>query len=255
MILRFRVVIYIVCIFFSNSLIAENLNNLLKIYAHRQNYLLPYTKSNFGTDKRQKHEAKFQFSIRKPIIGQNGNNSVNLAYTQKSLWQLYNADRSREMRENNYNPEVFFRTAGSSFYIDLGYEHESNGGREPDSRGWDRAFIAFNIDTKPFSSYLKIWEIINEEQGRGVEGRMESIKQYYGHGELELTFKGDIFHWSFFGRHNFNSKKGAFKTDITFPFGPLSLYLHLQYYKGYGESLIDYNRSIERFGFGVTLLR
>ena len=54
-------------------------------------------------------EATLQLSL-KTKIGQRilGQGSLWLGYTQKSYWQVYNAEFSRPFRETNYDPEIIF---------------------------------------------------------------------------------------------------------------------------------------------------
>ncbi|MDG1752361.1 MAG: phospholipase A, partial [Thalassotalea sp.] len=53
-------------------------------------------------------------------------------------------------------------------------------------------------------------------------------------------------------RHNFSHQKGGMELSFTFPlWGKLRGYA--QYTAGYGESLIDYNHSQQRFGLGIAL--
>ena len=104
---------------------------------HRANYLI----SGFN----RQTEAKFQFSFKYDLWPSTGRHTVYLAYTQKSLWDVY--EKSAPFRESNYAPEVFYAHYHSDvhgrpnpgcglFSEQLGVEHESNGeARGPHAAG------------------------------------------------------------------------------------------------------------------------
>jgi phospholipase A1 len=53
-------------------------------------------------------------------------------------------------------------------------------------------------------------------------------------------------------RQNFSEGNGAVELGMSFPiYGRLNGYI--QYFNGYGESLIDYNHNVERIGLGILL--
>lgn len=51
----------------------------------------------------------------------------------------------------------------------------------------------------------------------------------------------------------------SIQLDLTYPtmrfFGSFSLYLDIQYYRGYGESLLGYNQKTDAWRFGFSLFR
>jgi phospholipase A1 len=55
-------------------------------------------------------------------------------------------------------------------------------------------------------------------------------------------------------RGNPSTGKGAIEFNYSVPFGGY-LYGNVYVFNGYGDSLIDYNRSVTRIGIGVMLAR
>ena len=56
-----------------------------------------------------------------------------------------------------------------------------------------------------------------------------------------------------------NAKRGNVQLDLTYPtmrfFGSFSLYLDVQYFNGYGESLLGYNQRTDELRVGFELFR
>lgn len=98
--------------------------------------------------------TKFQFSLRFDVVSlrETHNFGFNLAFTQKSFWDMLDFDRSSPFVESNYRPEAFFsyrpRRDQRFRELQLGVQHESNGMGLPtpanpadDSRSWSYVFV------------------------------------------------------------------------------------------------------------------
>ena len=132
----------------------ESRRRRFAIMAHRQNYILPFT-YNFHQEKQtyesanpgteiENAEIKYQLSIKvklwQDIFGTNMD--LWFAYTQLSYWQFYNTEFSSPFRETNYEPEILlnYRTDTDIFglmrsrFIQVGFNHQSNGCGDPLSR-------------------------------------------------------------------------------------------------------------------------
>ena len=224
---------------------------------HKENYLLPLTWSNRATSAKDA-ELKFQFSFRQQIY-----RGLTFAYTQKSFWRVLDQEESRPFRETDYNPEFFYRfqpraPAGREWGADLGAEHESNGRGEPDSRSWNRVYLAPFFQYGPLRAELKLWQRLKERAKKTPEdtGGDENpdIIDYYGYGELRLAYTSRRQHRaSLMTRWNFATDKGALQLGYSLPTGTKNLFIYGQLWTGYGESLIDYNRYITRYGIGILI--
>jgi phospholipase A1 len=181
-----------------------------------------------------------------------------LGYTQRSFWQLYNFDDSSPFRETNYEPEVLlnFRTRFSilglrSRFINVGLNHQSNGQSEPLSRSWNRIVVKIGLESGGLSLLLTGWYRLPESAA--VDDN-PGIGKYVGYGEVWAFYFLKRHRFGIMLRDNldFRTNRGAVQLEWSFPL--LEQFSgYVQYYLGYGESLLDYRHRINRIGIGFIL--
>ncbi|MCS7091230.1 MAG: phospholipase A [Verrucomicrobiota bacterium] len=220
--------------------------------------------------------AKFQISFKYRVVNEEGFlagripwlQGLHLAYTQTSLWD-WNRE-SKPFFDSSYKPEVLWswenllsnRSSASWVRCDLqgGFQHESNGKAGADSRSLNLAYVGPTfIFGPPDGLQLKIqprlWTYIG-----GLEENPD-LPDYRGYGDLRLTLgwpRG--LQLSAWGRMGHEGDRGSLQLDLTYPMmrllsGSFSLYLHAQYFTGYGESLLDYDARSSMFRVGLSLFR
>jgi len=214
-----------------------------------------------GTDT----AARIQISLKYQLFGRRGNwlDGINFAYTQRMFWDL--EDESSPFRDVNYMPELFYlvppRPIGSdglSIGGRFGARHESNGRSGESSRTLNTVYIQPEASL-PVGRYTltlgpRLWAYVGGQEGN------EDIERYRGHTGLYAAFGEDEgLRLSLTSRLNLSSGKGAVDGTLSYPLtkawpsGP-QLYLIAQGFRGYGESLLDYNRrqTRARIGFGIS---
>jgi phospholipase A1/A2 len=240
---------------------------------YRSNYFLPIaynsspnedTNLDFDPEAKAQHnEAKFQLSFKMKIWEDLFNQDVDLwlAYTQLSFWQLYNSAFSSPFRETNYEPEflINFRTSYELFgfkgrFFNVGLNHQSNGRSRPQSRGWNRAVAGLGLEKGNFNLLLKTWYRIPENEANDDN---PDISGFMGYGELWGTYYWNKHRFAVMLRNSLHSDNvGAVQLDWSFPLPFLKsdrFKGYIQYFNGYGESLLDYNTSINRISAGFML--
>ncbi len=240
------------------------------ISPHRSTYILPitYVESLNNQPVRtadpgkelKNTEVAFQLSFKaklwQDIFGQNMDLWV--AYTQRSFWQFYNYADSSPFRETNYEPEILlnFRTDYDllwikSRFINVGINHQSNGQSDPQSRSWNRFVANFGFERGNLALILKTWLRIPESAENDDN---PDIKDYLGYGELWAYYfwKGNRFGIMVRNNFDFGNNRGAVQLEWSFPlFERISGYI--QYFNGYGESMLDYKHNINRVGLGFII--
>lgn len=243
------------------------------IMAHRQNYFL-FGAYNFqGYSSREyilafededisvkNSEAQFQLSIKTPLATSLFDNDLDLyaGYTARSFWQVYHTDISSPFRETNHEPEIWLQTHPGQdiFGLELttsiiGLSHQSNGQSRNLSRSWNRIYGDFIFTRGNFALAFKPWIRLEEDF---EDDDNPDITEYLGHGEIRLVYKHHDHTFSLMSRNSMESgfSKGAVEFGWSFPFFRYP-YLkgYIQYFSGYGESLIDYNRYVSKIGIGV----
>ncbi len=206
-------------------------------------------------------EAKYQLSL-KALLGRELLGSpVNLwgGYTQSSRWQVYNGAISRPFRETNYEPELMLvwplqqQVLGWRFQAaTVSLNHQSNGRSLPLSRSWNRIIgtLAFERDewVVEFRPWMRLREKANADDNPDIEdhiGRAELLLgRYWGEQALNLQLRHSL-------RGGARSR-GSMQLEWVFPLSGV-LHGHLQWFTGYGESMVDYNIRQNRIGLGVTI--
>jgi outer membrane phospholipase A len=189
-----------------------------------------------------------------------------IAYTQSSLWD-WNAP-SAPFYDTSYKPEFFYsweRVVGGQpanwLQLDLqgGLKHESNGKNGADSRSLNIAYFRPTLvlgrdDGLQLTLQPRTWVYLGDLSDN------PDIADYRGYVDLRaiVGWKRGL-QLSALGRMGQDANHESLQLDLTYPtmriFGSFSLYLDVQYFTGYGESLLGYNKRSEEFRAGFSLYR
>lgn len=236
------------------SFAQDSLSGSPEVRFFRPNYVIA------GFDRNA--QVKFQFSVRYRFIEEL---PVYVAYTQRSFWDLYEWDRSTPFRESNYNPALFWEEQPAQGSVlkaaRFGIDHESNGKSGATSRSWNRVFLeaAFVV----IERRLVIQPRLNAPFAVADENR--DILDFLGPGELTVEYTSALipdhsrFHLTLRKGRGWDGRRISWNADwllrpqTVFGFKPFGLNpsLYLQLWRGYGESLIDYNHFLTRFRLGI----
>ena len=207
-------------------------------------------------------ESKFQISLKTKIwqgvFGDEGD--IWAGYTQSSRWQVYNEKESRPFRETNYEPEVMlmfntnYQLAGwDGRLLGIGVNHQSNGQSDPLSRSWNRVMGYVGFERDEWTVVFRPWWRIPEG---GKDDNNPDISNYMGRGDMQIIHEWNGQEFGLMLRHSLrggSESHGAAQFTWSFPVvGNLRGYMEL--FKGYGESMIDYNHNATYLGIGVSLL-
>ncbi len=243
---------------------------------HRTNYILPFSYNGSPNQAPWqaldpprhllKAEVTFQLSFKAKVWEDVFRTDTDLwvAYTQRSFWQAYDIEASSPFRETDYEPEILlnFRTrfgllALTGRFIQIGFNHQSNGQTEALSRSWNRVVANVGLERGDFSLLVKGWYRLPEES---TEDDNPGIYDYLGYGEI----------WGYYCRNrhrvavmlrdnlNFADNRGAIQLEWGFPLfrhtwpTPAGLSGYVQWFLGYGESLLDYDHRVNRIGVGFA---
>ncbi len=227
----------------------------------------------------QSPNVKFQFSIRYRFVnpdyqGPTQNDwylsDLNFGYSQTSLWDTSNPDEPF-FYDSSYRPELFYQFEDppplwpkiftKDFLVGVG--HESNGQMEPNHRGMNIAFIqpsaTIGADTPYFLKleprfYCYLGDISDNPD----------IEKYRGYCDLRAVFgQHNGVQLAALGRVGSGFNRGSLQLDLTCPVSNLPLLersgldlcLDVQYFVGYGDSLLTYNQSSSIIRFGISLIR
>lgn len=231
----------------------------------------PVNSATTQTDYRNT-EVRLNLSVRTKIAqgllkyGDEGLDSLWVAYSQQSYWQLFTPSLSRPFRSTDHEPELLYvhplqsaqpgnwrlRLGG------LGLVHQSNGQSDPLSRSWNRVFVMAAAERDGLQVTGRLWRRLDETG----EDNNPAISDYIGRGELAVRWemnRRNLF--VFTGRHALRRDGHGsvrfewFRTLADTGWGlPSGLRLHTQLFSGYGDTLLDYNHARTVFSIGLSLV-
>lgn len=207
--------------------------------------------------------AKFQFGFRYQIAETESKwlNGFSFAYTQTSLWDL--SSPSAPFYDSSYKPELLYaynELIGGGptnwFRLDgqVGAQHESNGKSGVDSRSLNIAYVRPAIvfgypDHLHLTLQPRVWAYMGDLSDN------PDIDQYRGNFDLRAMLTYKDLQLSAFGRMGKEWDNYGVQIDLTYRIPKTGIYLDLQYFTGYGESLLGYNQKSEAFRAGIALFR
>ncbi|OVZ59439.1 hypothetical protein CDO44_12595 [Pigmentiphaga sp. NML080357] len=232
--------------------------------------LSPYEPVYFSLGARPNLNARFQISLKfrlfQPDEGQETGffNNLYLGYTQTSLWDI--GANSAPFRDSSYRPAVFWlsdrvwesQDRRKSLGFDGGFEHESNGRDGDTSRAinslYARPTLRYRFDDGSTFSFGPKIKYYATRKGN------PDIADYRGHVDYQFRWaKDDGLMVSALVRKG--HEKGSLQLDMAYPLRKLGLgrlngFLHVQYFNGYGETLLDYNvRAKSQVRIGLMVIR
>lgn len=236
--------------------------------AYRPSYLLysrmstpnqaPFRASPAG-ERLRNNEMKLHLSVHTKVVDDlmPDNGDLWIAYAQTSYWQAFNDAISNPFRETNHEPEAYvsfltdYRLPGMTIRnVNVGVAHQSNGQSRPLSRSWNRVFAEFQLVRGHLGVSLKPWIRIPESAGNDDN---PDIEDYLGRYELRASYEHRRHLFSAMLRNVFDGDK-RYNAELSWSY-PIAGRLRavLQWYSGYGESLIDYNHKQNRIGIGLLM--
>lgn len=202
-------------------------------------------------------DVKFQISIAQRLTKSTlpWHTFLYLFYTQKTMWNVF--ENSLPVRDLNFNPGIgwskpFFNKDRYVGKMTLLIEHESNGRDEEESRSWNKISLAGSVMIDEcIMVHCKFWLPIIDGMNNKDILKYSGI---YQHG-VELATPDRKFIWDL----TLVKRKGwnlSYNTILEFSWRvsrKANQYLFAQFYNGYGENLLDYNRYHSRLRVGIVI--
>jgi len=206
-----------------------------------------------------------------------------IAYSQKSLWNA--GSDSMPFEESNYNPEFFLDYPVSFFSVGriklrnivvCLLEHQSNGLNGVQSRSWNRQYVMFKFGIESrerleiansfladkASLYVKLWQASGystQDDYLRALGRDARFPDYMGRGEVGVSVRNFLWRGSF-KNHQLEVKtpifrdpgRDSYEVEFRQQFPYMNFAIYLQYWHGYGETLLRFDRYGRRGFAGLS---
>lgn len=223
-----------------------------------------------------------------------GSRGLFVGFTQDALWNLFDTSAPfyddnfapQAYWENAIGPASYrigARTVHS--YTRLGIVHQSNGRDGTDSRGWNRAFLSIGAEGRPQAQNARpmprvmkadvgavctVWVPWGQEEAIDIDGNVtgtEAIAKYVGFGEASVSVShpyslhGWIDGVALSAKARLAERRGVSAVELALYVGAPGKFrswfapmAYVQFFNGYGENLLDYDKESQvlRVGFAIS---
>lgn len=204
--------------------------------------------------------SKLQLSFKTPLLMDSG---LYFAYTQSMFWSL--REESKPFEDLTFNPEIFYRWHQSDSGLEsidfAPISHVSNGKSGLDSRSMNLSYVRFN-----FSAEGRRWLTRLGLEVSGIfdtEKNNSDVYDFIGPFKIHLGFV-QMFDAYYFDKSEFGLDlipggkwgtdwhRGGYQATWSFRLGAIKVVpaFYVQYYTGYGETLLYYNKKTDAFRVG-----
>ena len=210
-----------------------------------------------GKPTKENSDVKFQVSISQKLTRSvlPFNSYLFLMYSQKVMWNVF--QNSMPMHDLNFNPGIGLskllivkgRLIGK---MTLLLEHESNGRDSIASRSWNKISLGGGIYLDPnVMVHAKYWiPIVDGENNRDI---LKYSGIFQAGIQATTTNQRWVFSATLIKRKGWNLNYNTILELGYRPFKRDNQYIFVQYYNGYGECLLDYNRYHSRLRVGLLI--
>jgi outer membrane phospholipase A len=214
---------------------------------------------------------------------------LHFAYTQTSIWDLESF--SKPFYDSSYKPTVFLLQKLPSFHKDVRFTLQSGGQHESNGKGGGAAptlpsgglisatnTVKHPLDTRSLNTLYVMPRLRWEPTEGGFLEAAARLSGYFQHdenddiesyrGNVELTVRGGLDRGPQLSMHlrGRPGRHGSVEFNLTWPANQTPLlksiapslggYAQIQYFNGYGESLLDYDvRRRDQLRFGLMIVR
>lgn len=213
-----------------------------------------------GSDANAKIQLSFKLRLYEPTdkTSRDFVDNMYFGYTQPAFWDL--SSYSKPFIDTNYIPSFFYyvpntdwRVDGNAVGLAAGYEHESNGKDDSESRSIDVLFVRPYFKFGDRSDFH--WTVSPKFYAYIEKDENSDIAKYRGYGDYHVSYgKDDDWQAASILRKGTGTDKYSVELQATYPlnrwFPGVSGYIMMQAFSGYGEYLLDYN---EKESLGVRI--
>lgn len=229
----------------------KDTDEIFRMREHDVNYII------FG-----KPDTKVQFSFRFKFFRKT---NIYIGYTQVMFWELLK-EESNPFSEINFNPETFYRWTNSNALlkeIDFGMAHLSNGKDGEVSRSVDSIYLKLKTYGKYDFGIPRLQMHFRYQYNEDKTNK--DITDFYGPLVLKLYFDklaqkiflSEEFYVEYYngGRWAEDFSKSSVRLSARFRVwnSTTAPKVFVQYFNGYGENLIKYNKREETYRIGLSI--